>query len=62
VQTLRLVGHEGAAGGPDGERDSGVLATSACLSGDRLLVGLSAGYQCPGVVVGCPTLLAFEDY
>ena len=56
------MGHEGAAGGPDGERDSGGLATSACLSGDRLLVGLSAGYQCPGVVVGCPTLLAFEDY
>jgi len=53
VQTLRLVGPEGAAG---------VVATSASLSGDRLLVGLSAGYQFPGVVVGCPTLLAFEDY
>ena len=53
VQTLRLVGPEGAAG---------VVATSASLTGDRLLVGVSAGYHFPGVVVGCPTLLAFEDY
>ncbi|EOD29485.1 hypothetical protein EMIHUDRAFT_234010 [Emiliania huxleyi CCMP1516] len=58
--------------GPPGERfflrvyDAGSLAFQRAIPLDFApafgALAVKVGYQCPGVVVGCPTLLAFEDY